>query len=151
MILGRYEGTDLHWISADNIALVTRAGRLVKTAGLPENLRETVMLGPDPVAGTLHRLDEAATARRLVDLDFESRFGVPVEARLESLGYATIEILERRYDTVVVREDNVAALLDWSFTNYFWVDRGSGFAWRSIQHFTPDLPPVEIEVLKPAA
>ncbi len=151
MILGRYEGRDLHWISADNVALVTRGGRLVKTAGLPLNLKETVLLGADPVAGALNRLNGGAALRRVVDLDFEGRYGVPIDAEITPLGFASIEILERRYDTVVVREDNVAATLDWSFTNYFWAERTTGFVWRSFQHFSPDLPAVEIEVLKPAA
>jgi hypothetical protein len=50
-----------------------------------------------------------------------------------------------------IREDTNVPLLDWKFSNTFWVDTVSGIAWRSEQHFAPGLPPLEIEVLKPAA
>ena len=58
---------------------------------------------------------------------------------------------ERRYKTRVIRESVVVEDLDWSFENTFWVDIRSGFAWKSVQHISPELPPIEIEILKPAA
>jgi len=33
----------------------------------------------------------------------------------------------------------------------FWIDRESRFVWRSLQHFAPGMPPIEISILKPAA
>lgn len=151
MVLGRYDGTDLHWISADKVALVTRGGRLVKSAGLPENLKYTGFAGDDPVSGGLHRLRERVALRRVVDIDAGSRYGLAVTSTLEPLGSELIEILERSYETVVVRETNVIELLNWEFQNFYWADAKTGFVWKSIQYTTPGLPPVEIEILKPAA
>ena len=42
LILARVEGEDQHWISgADRSVLVLRGGRIVKTFGFPENLKDT--------------------------------------------------------------------------------------------------------------
>ena len=151
MVLGRYDAPDLHWISADRVAIATRNGRIVKTAGLSENLKNTDFLGPDPVADGLHQLVGTTTVRRLIDIDAGNHFGVPVTSQLTPQGRETIEVLERTYETIVVRETNVAKILDWEFENYYWVDPDTGFVWKSLQHATPNTPPVELEVLKPAA
>ena len=39
LVLAYVDGFDLHWHSGDKAAIVTRHGRVVKTVGLPENLR----------------------------------------------------------------------------------------------------------------
>ena len=54
LILWRQEQDDLHWLSADNAAIVTRKGRVVKTAGLPEILVDTRSLSTDPVGRGLN-------------------------------------------------------------------------------------------------
>jgi hypothetical protein len=150
LVLNRYDGSDLHWVSADRVALTTRRGRLVKTAGMPVDLRYTQFIGGDPVAGGLVGMKRPTTWTRLIDLDPGAHYGVPVEATLEPLGEERIEILELTYDTVKVRERNYAALLDWEFENQFWAETSSGVVWRSLQHIAPELPPIEIELLKRA-
>ncbi|MEX2650780.1 MAG: YjbF family lipoprotein [Alphaproteobacteria bacterium] len=150
LVLFRYDGADLHWVSADRVAFTTRAGRLVKTAGLPENLRHSELIGVDPVAEGLHRLDGSAPLTSLVDIDPGARYGIPVELTLEPEADETIEILELEYETVRVRERGRAPLLDWTFENVYWAQRSNGFVWKSIQHFVPSLPPVELEILKKA-
>lgn len=90
------------------------------------------------------------THRRLVDIMPGDHFGVPVTSTYQVAGNESITILERQYDTLVVKEICSAPILDWEFENTFWVDIRTGFIWRSIQHFAPGLPPIDIEVLKPA-
>ena len=150
LVLYRYDGPDLHWMSADRVAFTTRAGRLVKTAGLPANLRSSTVLDGDPVAVGLNRLEGPVRKTRIVDIEPGARYGIPIESTLEPEAEETIEILERTYDTVRVRERCVAPLLDWSFDNVYWAERSNGFVWRSTQFFVPEFDPVEIEILKKA-
>lgn len=151
MALAQISADELRWLSSDRISLVTEGGRLVKTAGLPENLRDTQLLGPDPVNKTLHRLAQPVAFDRAVDFDTSRRFGVPIHSRFDSLGAKKITIVEIEFDTVLVRETNVAKTVNWTFENYYWVDAIDGFVWKSIQHIWRDFPPVDMEVLKPAA
>jgi hypothetical protein len=151
LVLGRYDGAELHWVSADRGLVATRHGRLVRTVGFPSDLKLTRDLTPDPVASGLHRLDSEARHVRLVDIQPGDRFQVPVHSTLHVVGQEEIEILDLRFSTVRVTESNTAGALDWRFRNEFWADTETGLVWRSIQHFAPALPPLEIEVLKPAA
>jgi hypothetical protein len=150
MILGRYDGNDLHWISADNAVIATRNGRIVKTVGLKNDIRETRFPDPDPIALGAHKLTQPAIHIRLVDFLAEQHFSVIVKSVLQRTRRENITILEREYDTFVIREDNEVEQLGWSYTNVFWVDADTGFVWRSIQYFSPSLPPIEIDILKPA-
>ncbi|MGH6717815.1 MAG: YjbF family lipoprotein [Alphaproteobacteria bacterium] len=151
LVLFRYDGADLHWMSADRIALTTRAGRLVKTAGLPSNLRASDVVGGDPVSSGLHHLAGPVRKTRLVDIEPGARYGIPIEMTLEPEAEETIEILDLTYDTIRVRERCHAPLLEWSFDNVYWVERSNGFVWRSTQYFAPEFDPVELEILKKAS
>lgn len=150
LVLSRYDGPDLHWVSADRVALTTRKGRLVKTAGLPENLKESAFVEDDPVALGLQSLTGPAKLTRLIDIEPGAHYGVPVESELIPEATEAIEILDLTYDTVRVRERGHAPLLDWSFENLYWAERKNGFVWKSVQFITPGLPSVELEVLKKA-
>jgi hypothetical protein len=150
MVLGRYEGDRLHWISADKITIVTHGGRVVRTAGLPENLVGTNFMTGDPLTRIGEQMAENATANRTIDLRPQNLFGISVQANLVVEGTQQIEIADRRYNTIHISEHASVELLDWEFENLFWVDAKTGFVWKSVQHFYPDLPPIELEVLKPA-
>jgi hypothetical protein len=39
----------------------------------------------------------------------------------------------------------------WETQNSYWVDANTGFVWKSLQQYSPDLPPIQIEIYKPAA
>ena len=151
VVLGRRDGPDLHWFSADRVVLVTRAGRLVKTAGLPRNIRATQFTAGDPVDRRLHELRAPMRATRTVDFDDDSGFGMPIVSRFESLGPRVIAILDIDFDTVLVREFNTSRTRRWSFDNFYWVDPVDGFVWKSRQHIVRDYPPIEMEILKPAS
>jgi len=151
LVLGRYAGEELHWVSADRAVIATRHGRVVRTVGFGTDLRETRDVNPDPVATGLQHVTAGAEHLRLVDIRPGDHFQVPVHSAFTPEGLTTVEILGNRYDLLQVREQNRADGLDWTFDNLYWVDAATGFVWRSLQHFAPGLPPVEIEILKEAA
>ena len=151
LVLSRYDGQDLHYLSADRVAVVTRQGRLVKTAGLPRNIKNTYMNDRDPVSGQLHKLSPNTRFIRTIDIDAENRYGVPITSVFETIKKVTITILELKFDTLLVRERNSAQTMRWHFDNYYWADAYDGFIWKSRQHIVKEYPPIAIEVLKPAA
>ncbi len=151
LILGRYDGEDLHWLSADNATVVTRNGRVVKTSGFPQNLKSTRFLEPDPIARQLHLPNPIDHFSRSLDFDVENQFGLIVESEFINHGQAEIEIVDLNLRTVLFEEVNTAQTVNWKFSNYYWVDVFDGFVWRSLQHISRRFPPIEIDVLKPAA
>ena len=150
-VLRRVDNKELYWFAGNQIVLVTRAGRLVRTAGLPANLKRTWIMDDDPLGTLQDGVHPTDSYRRLVDLGPPDRYGIMVTSQLESVGPASVVISELQFETQLWRERNTAREFDWSYENRYWVDPDNGLLWKSIQHVHPDLPPVELEVLKPAA
>lgn len=150
LVLSHIENGDHHWISADRAVLVTRGGRIVKTAGLPELLKDTRSAAVDPVGSSLHRLPSGATFARTIDLEPDRAYGVTVESAFETLGEETIAVSEVELETIVVREYCEARTIRWSHVNVYWADKFDGFVWKSRQHIARRFPAIDVEVLKPA-
>lgn len=150
LILGRIHGRERHWLSTDRAAVVTLGGRVVRTFGFPESLRETRLGGEDPVDGHLHALTGPSPFTRYVDLAPERRYGVPIDSTFETIGPETIRIVELDFKVIKVRERNAARVIGWEFENLYWVDVGDGFVWRSRQHIARGFPALEYDILKPA-
>jgi hypothetical protein len=156
LVLGKQENGNNHWFSADQAVIVTRFGRIVQTSGFPENLTHTVSRNPDPVNRVLHlnrRKSSSSKLRhiRMLDMETDKRFGVPVKSVFETVGPKEIEIAGIKIKTILVKEENTAFSINWSFTNFYWVDAFDGFIWKSRQHIARSFPPVDIELLKPAS
>ena len=149
VVLGRYAGSDLHWISADRAVIVTRNGRVKATFRIGMDLLDTQGLENDPVAAATFAFEGLHT--RTVDLaDPRKIYGTPIESTFEVVGRKTIQILGQEKDTIEIEEFNSATSIRWNFRNQFWFDFNSGFLWKSVQHFVRNLPPIETEILKPA-
>ncbi len=151
LVLARKDADYLYWVSADRATLVTKHGRIVETAGFPENLRATTAQEQDPVADGLHRLDGPVSFSRSVDIDLNQSYGLRIDSLFEPLGPKQISIVGLDFKTLLVRERNDAQTLNWRFYNYYWVDIKDGFVWKSRQHIARNFPPLVFEILKPAA
>lgn len=131
--------------------LVTVGGRLVRTAGLPANIGATKLLDADPLTKPMGRTggEPRRSLRRLVDLAPGDHYGVMITSTSKILGPEVIEISELKFDTVAILERCHARGLNWTFDNKFWVEAETGLVWKSIQHIHPEVPPAELELLKP--
>lgn len=147
VVLARVESDELHWLSADRGGLVTRHGRLVRTVGFQEDLKDTHFAGPDfLVPGEKH--ESGREYRRQCDLMPGSRFGIPVRATLTVGQEREWTIGKRQLRLRLLEEHGEAELLRWKFVNRFWVD-AAGIVWRSEQQSAPGLAPFVMEVMKP--
>ena len=149
--LVRVEGADLHWASSNRVALVTRRGRLIKTVGLPQDLRDMRVTGEDPLTQAPHQLSRPTQYVRQLDLAHPDFYELMVDSELSLVGPRKITILEIEFDTILLVERNSARTLRWRFENQFWVDPVDGFVWRSLQHVGREIPELVIEVAKPPA
>lgn len=138
-------------MSANRVLLVTRSGRLVKTVGLDENLSQVFLPAGDPISQSPHEMRAPASFAMDYDLRRETIESLSISSTIEALGKQRITIADIEFETVLLREKNYAHPTKWTFENRYWVDAYDGFVWKSQQYITPNLPPVQIEVLKPAA
>ena len=152
LLLARSDGEEQHWISGlDRSVLALRGGRVVRTFGFPENLKNTRADEIDPVDRLLHKLTGPVRHTRYIDLDRGPHFDLVMDSVFESLGPQKVRIVELDFDTILVREKNVARTLNWRFDNLYWVDPADGFVWKSRQVIARSFPPVHFEILKPPA
>lgn len=147
LVLGKADGDERQWISADRSVLVTRNGRLVKTVGLRENLTDTRFSGADFFENWSSERTPTKI-ERIVDLMPGYRYGVLVSSSFKAIGQETITIGSRSHRTTRFEESGSAPLLSWTFTNNYWAD-DEGHVWRSIQQYSPASPTLTIEVIKP--
>lgn len=150
-VLASSNGRDQLWTSSERIAVTTRGGRIVSTAGLQWNLSGCQLLQSDPIADGTTRAAPLEPVSRLVDFKDAQRFSMRITGRFEELGSESIEILGTKIDTIVLTESCVCKDLDWEFQNQFWLDRETNFVWRSRQVIHPNLPAITLSVFRPVS
>jgi hypothetical protein len=139
-VLAGKTGDDLLWLGGPHLAVTTRRGRIVRTAGFAQNLS-----GFQSIEGTGTRSGQ----QYLYDFASLSSYGVVVSCSEQNVGEERIAILGVAHETIHIAQDCTAPQLDWSFRNEFWRD-AAGFVWKSRQYAAPGLDPFTLEVLRPA-
>ncbi|MFO1187821.1 MAG: YjbF family lipoprotein [Alphaproteobacteria bacterium] len=147
ILLQRVEGRNLYWLSTDRVMLVTRGGRLVQTAGFPNDLAHTSFIGPDPVDRGLLRAHGQMSVRQL---DYDD-FGLALFAtsKYRVVKKDPIRIIGATIPTVRVTEKVRMRSLKWHYTNTYWVHEETGVVWQSRQRFHPDHPALTITTMRP--
>lgn len=142
-VLATKAGGDLVWRGGPQLAITTRNGRIVRTAGFVHNLsgfqpnvRPSSSAGENPKGVTY-----------LYDFADQSRYGIAVSCTIQNLGPERITVIGASVDTTHLAEDCTAPQLGWSFRNEFWRD-ATGIDWKSKQFVVPELDAFTLEVLR---
>ena len=135
---------DIHtWVSADGVYFVTDYGRLIKTKGLNNNLSE--------VFKGFSSLKDVIALNAPVDVYYS--FSEPelrnlkINLNFTSQGEESIEIMGKKKNYLLIYETGKSEVLGWEFINKYWVDENYNI-WKSVQHISPKLPPIEITITK---
>lgn len=154
MVLARIEDGALHWVSRNGVELVTRRGRLVQTRGLPRDLVSTSWVSEDPLLaaigdgampgenGAVSRFAEVGGRKKAERVGIASSFA-PRAAE-------EITTLDGNRPVGKLAENAVMPEWRWKVQNLFWADQESGMILRSRQQYCPEIPPIELELLKAA-
>lgn len=132
------------WSSAAHIAITTRLGRIVRTAGLGRDLGGFNIVQGSPLDWT-----SPHDFRWSADFPDMGIYAVPIQCRMRPAGKEPIEIFGKAFDTIRVDETCRAERLDWTFTNSYWVNPETGRVWQAVQHVHPKGPELEIRLLRP--
>lgn len=155
MVLSTIDGRAQQWISSDFVSFVTRDGWLLKTHGLKRDLAATRWLpamDQNPLAafGRTGQLPPRGVYRQ-IDLKHADERDIEVDSRFESAADETILVLGEEHPTRRIDEIASVRAWRWEVRNRFWVDPESGKVRRSVQQYCPEIAPIEMEVLRPAA
>jgi hypothetical protein len=145
LILAADEGGQRLWTSSSGIAITTRDGRIVRTAGISYDMSGFVAQS-DVAEGSGSRV-----VRWQADFPDLGFYSIAVVCRDRVTGDEVIVILGKEIHTRHVEEKcrTESSQLNWSFKNNFWLDPSDGMVWRSTQHVHPKLDAIETETLRP--
>jgi hypothetical protein len=148
-ILASQTGADSLWVSGRIVAITTRDGRIIRTAGLEHNLAGYLPQASLPSSESAASWSTAHTISWTADLTEPTRYSVRVECQRQPQGVEAVTLLGKPIRALKVTENCSASEIGWNFVNTFWVGPDSGFVWKSIQSIHPDIDPIEIETLRP--
>ena len=141
-------GDERLWTSSARIALLTRAGRIVRTAGLEHNLTDARGRAG---GGGAPSWQAGAVSQWEMDFADLNLYSVLVTCRSAIRGPETVKNFTVNIPTVRIDETCRSEQIDWTFVNSYWVSPATGLTWHSIQYVSPKLGPIEIEILRAPA
>jgi hypothetical protein len=146
----------LSWVSSDNKLFVTKAGRLYKTVGLENDLYLVASSWPDPLQKMADSLDDVLNPDAMpwqYNAEWENDYvsGYKMQAQFISAVPEKLLILDKSHDVMLVDELVSFGQSQNSWHNYYWFERSTGRILKSQQQLGPDLPVIEMTILKPYA
>jgi hypothetical protein len=143
IILESINGINSTWVSADGVYLTIQNGKIVQTAGLPNNLTDFI----HPFKSNF--LQNITPDLYLYYYSYDKPFlsDLRVEARLEKRGKEVVRVFKKDMELILIEESIENQYIGWEATNKYWVD-DTNFVWKSEQFISPKLPKFVLEVTK---
>ena len=145
MILQRVNGDEYTWVSADEVYLVIKNGKIIKTQGLPNNLFEnlTSFAGWNDV-DILDKKEKFISYYSFKDPELNN---LEVFSQYSNRGKTELQLTFVKKQLLLLNERISAESIGWEKINSYWLD-DQKCVWRSVQHISPRLPPIYYEVTK---
>ena len=147
LILVSKFGDEYTWVSADNVYIVTKWGRIIRAQGLTNNLTDIFSSEPS-FKEILQSSDLTGENFRYITLDNPEAFDIRVKVSYRKIGPESVSVLDRTRQLILIEEKIENAYIKWRHTNKYWVDQETGFVMQSFQVIAPNLPPILIQITK---
>ena len=124
------------WISADEIYLVIRNGKIIETRGFSNNLVDLIdrpLNFKEIISGNI------SETKAFYSYDKPELKNLGIVLNYEVFAKETIKILDQEKVLLKVEEKGENRIIGWSFTNEYWVDEDF-IVWKSKQHISPKIP-----------
>ena len=137
------------WLSADQVTIVEREGKIIRTLGLTNNLTSIRPQSVNHVEFVKNK--DNPIYKSFISLDNPQVFELELKVKVLNKGLEEIEIVDKKYSLIHFIEEKENRYLRWKSKDHYWVDPEDGFVWKSIQNIAPNIPPIVIEVTKKPA
>ena len=149
LILENKERKKNTWLSADQVTIVEREGKIIRTLGLTNNLTSIRPQSVNYVEFVKNK--DNPVYKSFISLDNPEVFELELKVKVLNKGLEEIEIVDKKYSLIHFIEEKENRYLRWKSKDHYWVDPEDGFVWKSIQNIAPNIPPILIEVTKKPA
>ena len=150
IILETIKDKESIWVSADEIYIVLREGRIIRTSGLSNNLIEYKTINQN-FEDILKEPDSIFEYFTYLSYDKPSLIDLKVSSSIDIIGLQRVIILGETKDLMLIEETLENEQINWKVTNQFWVDPADYYVWKSIQSISPKLPRFQLEITKKPA
>lgn len=127
--------------------LLTHNGRLVQSAGLPVDVIAPLVVN-DPFLAGLHHVPSGTEVTRLVDYPGQYRTGLRQHARYRVGKLESITYMGARHRLLRIDEMIHMPELGFRATNRYWIEPDTGLVRHSVQHLSPDMPPLVLTLAR---
>ena len=150
IILERLENKSSTWASADNVLIVIKEGKIVRTSGLPNNLIAH-QTPKKSFKDLIQSKDRVIKYVSYYSYDKPSLNGLQVEIISSVKNIEEVEILGELKSLILIEESLQNLDINWKRINKYWVDPKTYYVWKSVQFISPKLPSFTLEVTKKPA
>lgn len=144
MILESIVDTNSIWVSADDIYLLKRNGKVVQTKGLPNNLDE-ILYSVD--FSNLLKVDTEQIYTYYASFSEPKINNLKLKAKFFIHDKKLFDLLRKKISLTLIEEHITSEDLGWEFINKYWVD-DNAYVWKSEQFISPKIPKLFIEITK---
>ena len=146
LILQSKNAYNEYWVSADQVYVQIRLGRIIATDGLTNNLRENINLIK------LKDILPSASLETFIYLSYDEPKlnNLRLKSVLTNRGKETISLFSGTKELTLIEEVLSSDYLGWKVLNRYWLDE-NGYCWKSEQNISPLLPTFYLEVAKKPA
>ena len=136
------------WISADEVYLEIKEGRIVGTKGL---INDLINFTADKSLNDFISSDQDFNQSYIyISLDKPRLNNLRVLQSLSNKGIERVSLITGNKMLYYLEEKLESKEIGWKVINKFWIDE-NGFCWKSEQNISPKLPTFYIEVTKKPA
>lgn len=139
----------LTWVSANNTMFITKHGRIIKTIGLENDLSSISSVAQDPLTELIPKSNYRWQFQAEWATDYVS--GYRMLSHISYIGKFNISVIDASYGTNLFEENISVEHNGDSWKNYYWVDPETSLVVKSKQRIGPNLPIIEMTILKPYA
>ena len=147
VILETVENNNYAWVSKDNVYIVTKDGRIVRSLNLLNNLTKIISINQS-FEDLITKPNPVSEYYSYYSFKDPLLLNLKVNVSITNKGLQEIEILGKSMRLVLIEESITSELIGWKAKNKFWVDPDNYFVWKSIQNISPKLPEFIFEVTK---
>lgn len=147
LILEEKQGNNYTYLSADNVRVVIRRGKIIRTSGLDNNL-VNIKEPNNPFKEFLESEKDELSYYSYSSYDNPALIDLRTKVTLKRIEIEEVTILDLKYSLLKFQEQIENTYLGWSVVNYYWIDPKDNFVWKSQQTISPILPFFKYEVTK---
>tara|TARA_B100001750_G_C15444659_1_gene565528 strand:- start:5 stop:715 length:711 start_codon:yes stop_codon:yes gene_type:complete len=150
LILESLKDNETIWVSADQVVIVLKEGRIVRTLGLNNNLISVKRINQS-FKNVISSTEFSTDYYSYYSYEDPPLRNLKVHVYLEKIGLRDVDILGEQKNLLLIHETISSKEIRWQATNKYWIDPKDYYVWKSEQTISPKLPKFFFEITKKPA